>query len=306
MYLRLEPISWRQEIRDYPTINVEGRYLVASCKAAADADLRLSNNAKLTALGIELSILIGEPVDAKGKPLEHGIGEFRFHGELPPRDDLLGMDSFLSGLFYLKPDSYSALWDQVREGGYASCEITISVDPVKSEGFGWVWDVGQRLTISSVALNFTRKPIADKPVPQPASRKWSFTSWWNPEAAIEAELDAFATESLNRDVEKRRRNAWLRKIGFVGRIFVYACLFGALFIFRPEASSEGWITTRPLAQLTIGDITGSVLWVVIGLVLMYALFNPKRRPDVQEAWGYFGLVLVLGAVVLGVVFLYRA
>jgi hypothetical protein len=81
-------------------------------------------------------------------------------------------------------------------------------------------------------------------------------------------------------------------------------LFGALFIFRPEALSEGWITTRPLAQLTIGDITGSVLWVVIGLVLMYALFNPKRRPDFQEAWGYFGLVLVLGAVVLGAVFLY--
>jgi hypothetical protein len=38
---------------------------------------------------------------------------------------------------------------------------------------------------------------------------------------------------------------------------------------------------------------------------MYALFNPNRRPDFQEAWGYFGLVLVLGAVVLGVVFLYR-
>jgi hypothetical protein len=115
---------------------------------------------------------------------------------------------------------------------------------------------------------------------------------------------SFRPPILNRDVEKRRRNAWLRKIGFVSRIFVYACLFGALFIFRPEALSEGWITTRPLAQLTIGDITGFVLWVVIGLVLMYALFNPKRRPDFQEAWGYFGLVLVLGAVVLGAVFLY--
>jgi len=305
LYLRLEPISWRQEIRDYPTINVEGRYLVASCKAAADADLRLSNNAKLTDLTVELSILVGEqPLDAYDKPLERGIGEFRFHGEMPSRDDLPGMDPFLSGLFYLKPESYSALWDQVREGGYASCEITISVDPVKSEGFGRAWDVSQQLTISSVALNFTRKPIADKPVPQPAPRKWNFASWWNPEAAVEAELDAFATELLNRDVEKRRRNAWLRKIGFVSRIFVYACLFGALFIFRPEALSEGSITTRPLAQLTIGDITGSVLWVVIGLVLMYALFNPKRRPDFQEAWGYFGLVLVLGAVVLGAVFLY--
>jgi hypothetical protein len=67
LYLQLEPVSWRQEIRDYPSINVEGRYLVASCKAAADADLRLSNDAKLTDLTVELSILIGEPVDAKGQ-----------------------------------------------------------------------------------------------------------------------------------------------------------------------------------------------------------------------------------------------
>jgi hypothetical protein len=34
LYLRLELLSWRQEIRDYPSINVEGRYLVANCKPA--------------------------------------------------------------------------------------------------------------------------------------------------------------------------------------------------------------------------------------------------------------------------------
>jgi hypothetical protein len=64
LYLRLEPVSWRQEIRDYPSISVEGRYLEASCKAAADSDLRLSNNAKLTDLTVAFSILVGEPVDA--------------------------------------------------------------------------------------------------------------------------------------------------------------------------------------------------------------------------------------------------
>jgi hypothetical protein len=40
----------------------------------------------------------------------------------------------------------------------------------------------------------------------------SFFAWLNPDAAADAELDATVAELLSRDVEKRRRNAWLRKI----------------------------------------------------------------------------------------------
>jgi len=250
-------------------------------------------------LTVELSILIGEPVDAKGKPLEHGIiGDVKFL-EIPPSDYDPGIDPFLSGSVYLKPESYSALWDQVREGGYASCEITISIDP-EFEGGEWVWNVKQRLTISSVAINFRRKLTADKPADQAPARR-SFFAWLNPSAAADAELDTAVAELLNRDVEKRRRNAWLRKIGFVGRIFVYACLFVALFIFRPEGLSE--VTTKPLAQLAIGNIIAGVVWVIFGLLLLNALLKPNPRPDFQEAWGVVS-VIVLGALVLGAVFLY--
>ena len=290
MYLQLEPVSWRQEIRDYPSINVEGRYLVARCKAAAHSDLRLSDDTKLNDLSIELGILAGKPVDARGEALKEGtIGDFRFHGEFPP---------FISAVVFLKPDSYSALWDQVRDGGYAGCVITIYIAPVKSEGSGWLWDVDQRLSISTVAFNFTRKP-AGKPIDQAPPRR-SFLAWWNPSAAADAELDASIVELLNQDVEKRRRNAWLRKISVIGRIFVYACLFGALFIFRPEAD----VSSKPLAQLSIGDVLAAVLWVVIALVLLNAFFRPNPRPDFQEAWGLFGLVLSIGALVLGALFLY--
>ena len=163
MYLLLEPVSWRQEIRDHPSINVEGRYLVARCKPAANSDLRLSDDTKLNDLSIELSILAGKPEDARGEALKEGtIGDFRLHGEFPP---------FISALIFLKPHSYDALWDQVRDGGYVGCQITIYIGPVKSEGSGWLWDVDQRLSISTVDINFTRKAIADRPINQAPARR---------------------------------------------------------------------------------------------------------------------------------------
>jgi hypothetical protein len=124
----------------------------------------------------------------------------------------------------------------------------------------------------------------------------------NPSAAAEAEVDADVAELLNRDVEKRRRNAWLRQIGFVGRIAVYACLFGALFIFRPQGASD--VTIKPIAQIAIGDIVAAAVWVIIGLLLLRAPFKPNPRPDYQEAWGLLSVVLIVGALVLGALFLY--
>jgi hypothetical protein len=303
--LRLEPVSWVQEIRDYPSIKVEGQYLRVSCKPepGTRSDLRLSNNAKLTDLTAELGIVAGEqPLDAHGKPLKQGIGDFRFHEEMPLSDDgLPGMDAFLSGFLYLKPDSYLALWEQVRDGDYAGCDITINIGPVKSEGLGWVWDVSQHLTISTAAIAFRRTAVADKPATQAAHRK-SFFEWLNPSAAADAEHDAAVVEILNQDVEKRRRNAWLRKISFIGRIVVYACLFLALFFFRPEGLSE--ITSKPLARLAIGNIVGAVVWVIIALLLLNALFKPNPRPDFQEAWGVVSVVVLGAALVLGMLFLY--
>ena len=66
------------------------------------------------------------------------------------------------------------------------------------------------------------------------------------------------------------------------------------------------ITTKPLAQLVISDIVATVVWVIIGFILLRALFKPNPRPDYQEAWGTFGLVLGVGVLVLGAVFFISA
>jgi hypothetical protein len=55
LYLRLEPLSWGQEIRNYPTINVVGRYLVATCKAAADSRVRHTS----IAMNIVIYLIVG-------------------------------------------------------------------------------------------------------------------------------------------------------------------------------------------------------------------------------------------------------
>jgi hypothetical protein len=103
VYLRLEPVSWTQEIRDYQDIKVEGRFLRARCKPRPGSDLRLSNNTKLTDLIVDLGILGKEqPVDADGKPLK-GIGDFRFYDDSPPHDDIPGMDAFISAILYFIP-----------------------------------------------------------------------------------------------------------------------------------------------------------------------------------------------------------
>src|SRR5262249_28990442 len=115
-------------------------------------------------------ILVGEqPIDKHGNPLKQGIGCFYCSDSQAPRDDLPGMlDPLLDGWFYLKPDSYAAVWDQVRDGGYVGCSITLKVGPVQNELPPHVWDVSQPLSILAVWLRFTRKPIANKPANQAA------------------------------------------------------------------------------------------------------------------------------------------
>jgi hypothetical protein len=129
----------------------------------------------------------------------------------------------------------------------------------------------------------------------------NFADWWSPGATEEAAHDASVANLLWKDVEKRRKNAWLRKVGFITRIFLYACCFGVLFIFMPEGVREGWITTKPFSALNLGDVLGALVWLLIGMKLFHALFKPNPRPDFREALGWFGVALIGVVALAGVV-----
>jgi hypothetical protein len=88
-------------------------------------------------------------------------------------------------------------------------------------------------------------------------------------------------------------------LGFVTRLLVYAALFFALYIFAPDD-----ILDVPLATLTLSKIGRTVVWVVIGLVLIRWLFEPSEDDNIREAWGWLGVVLVAAVVVGSVVLHY--
>jgi hypothetical protein len=137
-----EPIEWVQEI------NVEGRQLRAHCKASAD-----------------LVIVDGQSTE---KELT-GLSQKAVGGIFYVEDQNL-----VYGWFYLKnPDSYTALWDEVRDGGYFNCSISLlGVGPVRLEAPDtWIWDAKHPLSIETVSLRFTRK--TNKPDNQTASDQTS-------------------------------------------------------------------------------------------------------------------------------------
>jgi hypothetical protein len=78
---------------------------------------------------------------------------------------------------------------------------------------------------------------------------------------------------------------------------VYASIVAAMLAFMPESIRNGWLTTKPFSQLTLGDVLAALAWVLIGLRLIQALFHPNPRPDFREAWGWLG-VAILGLLAL--------
>ena len=115
-HVRLKPIEWFQEIRHYPQQGGEDRYLGATCTYSDDSNVRLSTGAKLSEFLADLSIMDEEPQYADGKPLEHGIGLLFYH-------DRPEIAAHTIGWFPLRGKNYDAVWDQVRHGAYAGCDI---------------------------------------------------------------------------------------------------------------------------------------------------------------------------------------
>jgi hypothetical protein len=175
-HILLTPADWFQEISHYPALDGDFQNLRVNCMLTAAPDLLFSNNAKLTDLTVDLTILMGEqPIDEDGRLPREAIGRLFFTDPQAPRDNLPEtLDAPLQGWFYLKPHSYTAVWDQIRDGGYVSCNIVLRVGPVQNELPPKLWDVSQTLFIFAVSFRFTRRPLANKPS-DPAAQPLSAT-----------------------------------------------------------------------------------------------------------------------------------
>ena len=84
----------------------------------------------------------------------------------------------------------------------------------------------------------------------------------------------------------------MRPIGFVLRMIVYAVLFFLVYLYAPTD-----IFKTPLAKLTLGDIGGPIGTTALVMALVTALFNPSEDNEVKDAWGWIGVLIIVGGVI---------
>jgi hypothetical protein len=198
-HILLAPVDWFQEISHCPALGGDARNLRVNCLLTAAPDLLFSNNPKLTDLTVDLTILVEEqPINEDGQLPKEAIGCLFFNDPQAPRDSLPGMlDAPLQGWLYLRPHSYAAVWDQIRDGGYVGCSLILRVGPVQNELPPKLWDVTQTLFIFAVSLRFTRRPLANKPSDQAAQ----------PLSAIENASSGFWTSTFKK-IEAAAKQKW--------------------------------------------------------------------------------------------------
>ena len=149
-YIYLKPLTWTQEIRYYSHLgNDEGGNLSADCAPSADCDLMLRDGVKLR----DFQII---PISFLQEKLEEPKLEAEAIGELWSDE---GQTS-VNGWLHFEPKNYSALWDQVRTGNYASCQICLGVHRPDD-----IWKENP-LSITSASVTFARKPDTDERLPR--------------------------------------------------------------------------------------------------------------------------------------------
>jgi hypothetical protein len=125
--------------------------VAANCHVLIDGKIDLRD---FTAISI--SIRDGTPQEEK---MPEGPKNKKILGQLSYIRD----QNYPHGWFYLENSEwFTAVWDQVREGGYSHCRITVGAGPVEGSGVqDWIWNADGRLYIDSVDIQFDRK--ANKP-----------------------------------------------------------------------------------------------------------------------------------------------
>jgi uncharacterized membrane protein YgdD (TMEM256/DUF423 family) len=103
--------------------------------------------------------------------------------------------------------------------------------------------------------------------------------------------------SLGERIEQKKMGlrAWwsenLPRLGFIARIVVYGVILLILYIKWPENKWD-----RPIGTLSIDNTITPIIFVVAVIFFIRALFSPADDDSIREAWGWVGVVLIVGAV----------
>ena len=84
-----------------------------------------------------------------------------------------------------------------------------------------------------------------------------------------------------------------RVFGIAFRLVSYAALFVVLYYWMPES-----ILDRPLVSIKVDETLAWLVYILLALLLLRALFNPHK--DAREAWETYGFtVLPIVLVIAG-------
>jgi len=151
------------------------------------------------------------------------------------------------------------------------------------------------------------EPVSPEPLVTPPPKQWPPNTLeelvqMSAASAEAAEVKTEREAEIRRaqaqiDAKKEKRRAYLWIVGFFARLTTYATLFFVLYAYSPNDISH-----TPLAALTLSDILGTIFFVLIGLFLLRALFNPSDDDDIKDAWGKLGFLYLAAGVIMYYVF----
>jgi hypothetical protein len=109
-----------------------------------DSNLVLSNGVRVQDKKLALSLSgANEARRGDGTLLERGIGYLLHY----PSDETFG------GWFCLKPPDFAEIWEQIRNGGYSDCDVTLWVGPVtSSKGPDWLWQLSDNTRVNALFI----------------------------------------------------------------------------------------------------------------------------------------------------------
>lgn len=115
-----------------------------------------------------------------------------------------------------------------------------------------------------------------------------------------AELDALIAQAWCEEAEQAKQRKVSNPLGFIARLVTYGVLLGTWWLFQPSKN----ILSVPFAQLTLGTLLGFFVWIGAGIYLIKFLFTPSADANARDGWNGLGIVLVVGVVLGGSVYLW--
>jgi hypothetical protein len=149
IHIDLTPVVWTHTLSHAGATVLRAQ---AKCAPGGKCDLRLRNGAKIADYELALTILNGEITVSdrqKYTLIEEAIGGLWFV-------DDEHVDELIHGWFFMNPNAYAELWEQVRGGGYSSCIFSLEVGPVEGAKGEEVWR-NNALSILSASISFARR-----------------------------------------------------------------------------------------------------------------------------------------------------